>query len=129
MKTNKYDFSDLEPDKEEDEISEDPREGFKITQCCGNCKYYYYSKLQERNGYCKLPNIKAYVTKGEGVQTRYKQTDLHEVAKNNGWVETHVTCVCNKHEFRSRGQSIEPIEKRVGKRFNFLGEVIKDDLD
>lgn len=119
-----YDFSDIEPDEPEEEL-EDPRKNFRVARSCGNCRYYFYTGVKSRKGFCKLPNLEN-VNMGA-----YHNAHIEDQAKAEGWPPTHSTNVCDEHEMRGR-RSIDIVEDCTGKKFNFDGtqnhNIINDDL-
>lgn len=100
---------------------DDPRGDFRITRCCGNCKYFYYTGVKSRRGYCKLTNIK-HMNIGA-----YHKTDLEPTAKKYGWPRTHTTCVCDDHEFRGQQTSINRVGDWVRRKFDYRGKQILDE--
>lgn len=110
-----YDFSSLENTDNDKDKLDDPRENFRITQCCGNCRYYFYTGTNSRKGYCKLINL-------ENVRDgAFHMNNIDAKAKEEGWLPTHSTNVCDAHEIRSQVYSIERIERWTRKPFQFDG--------
>lgn len=111
----KYDFSELESQENEDKLEEDPRENFRIEKVCGTCNYFYLNKSNsDRNGFCKLPNLKnAQLGSGRPIDSEIE-------AKGEGWPRTHSFARCDHHEIRNE-RTVRTIEEWVKRRFNFDG--------
>ena len=138
-KDTKYDFTEVDKDNEVKEKYKkvqgqffpeasvpkeyDPRKNFRISKVCGNCKYFHYTGVKSRRGYCKLTNIHP-----DKVNT-YHNTDIKKEAEKYGWPPTHTTCTCDEHELRSRVTSIEKVGDFVERDFDFKGNQIHRDLD
>jgi|AntRauTorcE11898_2_1112593.scaffolds.fasta_scaffold13458_2 hypothetical protein len=126
MSDDRYDFSELEKvngtieEILEEDADDDPREGFRISMCCGNCIYFFYTGVKSRRGYCKLTNVK-HTDIGA-----WHNPQIGKIAEKYGWPETHTTCTCEKHELRGRGGSIDKVEEWVDKKFNFDGTQRED---
>jgi hypothetical protein len=82
------------------------RESYRITRCCGNCKFYWYYKGNQRRGNCRLGSEYAR-TKATG-QAR---TD-HDNKKR--WPTTYSTCVCDFHIIKSRVWSLAKVTDYCG---------------
>jgi len=112
-----YDFSELSGDDEKKESPEIARPNFRVARCCGNCKYYWYYKGNQRRGNCKLPDPSAKkINKKEG-EKYYKKTTREE------WDKTHVTNVCDLHQFRSFQKSIKLVGEYCEVKFDTNGEL------
>lgn len=121
MSTNKYDFSSIEPEDNLEDDDQDPRSNFRIAMCCGNCRYYFYTGVKSRRGYCKLLNT-------EHMQVgAYQKTDIESDAKKYGWAPVHTTNTCDRHMLRSRKLSIDLVEDYTGFGFEFDGTRSFDD--
>ena len=121
MSTDKYDFSSIKPEGFEDD--DDPRTNFRITMCCGNCRYYFYTGVKSRRGYCKLMN-----TENMNIGA-YQKSNIEPIAKQQGWEPVHSTNVCDRHLLRSRRYSIDYVEDYTGFGFEFDGTRSFDDED
>lgn len=112
----KYDFSSLDKKTDRDKKKiDDPRRGFRIAMSCANCKYYFYTGVKSRRGYCKLVNL---TNKTDGA---FHMHNIDKKAEEEGWLPTHSTNVCDAHEIRSQYYSIGKIEEWTRKPFNFNG--------
>lgn len=120
MSIKKYDFSSLEKKEEDKDVSsdEDPRKNFRIGKSCANCKYYYYTGVKSRRGFCKLPNPQYFNT-----QTKHNP-HIEDFAVKKGWPRTHCTNICDMHELRSVAYSIEAVGKYIGKTFDINGDPV-----
>ena len=109
-----YDFSKFNK-KKKSKDSELSRPNFKISRCCGNCKYYWYYKGNQRRGNCKLPdpNLKK-INKSKGESYYSKET-------REDWDKVHITCVCDYHQFRSIKGSIQHVGEYCNVKFNADG--------
>lgn len=120
---SRYDFSGIEPEKDDDDKKEDPRRNFRVTKSCANCRYYFYTGVKNRRGYCKLTNIK-HMNIGA-----YHQSDIEKTAEEYGWPPTHCTNLCDSHEIRGQKSFIGFPEKHTGKKFNIDGTLREDPED
>ena len=112
-----YDFSELSGDEEKPESPEIVRPNFKVSRCCGNCKYFWYYKGNQRRGSCKLPDPQAKkINKKEGERYYDKKT-------RKEWDKTHITNVCDLHQFRSFQKSIKMVGEYCGVKFDTNGEL------
>tara|TARA_B110000196_G_C21129452_1_gene657659 strand:+ start:1251 stop:1625 length:375 start_codon:yes stop_codon:yes gene_type:complete len=117
-----YDFSELggEQEKTSPDIT---RPDFKISKCCGNCKFFWYYKGSQRRGNCKLPDIKEkQINKKKGESYYHKET-------KKKWDKVHVTNVCGYHKFRNWSRSLRDIGKYCGVVFDSNGVAIEEDRD
>jgi hypothetical protein len=120
---SKYDFSEIEPEKNDSEQEEDPRTNFRITKSCSNCRYFFYTGVKSRRGYCKLTNIK-HMNIGA-----FHRTDTDAIAEEHGWPPTHCTNLCDRHEIRGQKSFVRYPEKHTGKKFNIDGSLRDDIID
>jgi len=122
MSDSKYDFSSIKPKGGEDE--DDPRTNFRITMSCANCRYYFYTGVKSRRGFCKLMN-----TENMNIGA-YQKPNIEDIAKREGWEPVHSTNVCDKHMLRSRKYSIDYVEDYTGFGFEFDGtRSFEDDME
>ena len=119
-KKHTYNFKGLQVDEAKEENS---RPNFRVTRCCGNCKYYFYRGAKSRRGYCRLPDIKnRTINKSKG-----EKYDLNEI--KDTWDKTHTTALCDNHKFRSKYYSVGIISEWTGVLFAFDGTMIEEDDD
>jgi len=126
LREDEKDFKDSDKKSEKDkDILGDPRKGYRIVQCCANCKFYFYQGARARRGYCKLPNMENVY---KGASSKF---DMDNIAEKEGWPPTHSTNVCDRHQFRSHYYSIERIEDWVNMKFNADGSrnFLQEELD
>tara|TARA_Y100001937_G_C7136124_1_gene340119 strand:+ start:11376 stop:11756 length:381 start_codon:yes stop_codon:yes gene_type:complete len=117
-----YDFSEL--DGEEKKTSpEITRPDFKITKCCGNCKFFWYYKGNQRKGNCKLPDPKAKQINKKKGESYYNKKTKEE------WDKVHVTNVCGFHQYRNWSRSLKDVGKYCGVTFDASGLAIEEDND
>lgn len=104
-----YDFSDLPEEKNEqlDEI----RPNFRVTKCCGNCKYFWYYKGNQRRGNCKLPNPH------EKKINKSKKEAYYKKETKDLWDKVHITTVCDYHQFRGFRNSIKLVAEYCEVKF------------
>ena len=116
-----YDFSELSGDEKKEESPEIVRPEFRVARCCGNCKYFWYYKGNQRRGNCKLPEPAAKkINKKEG-ESYYSKSTKEE------WDKTHITNVCSLHQFRSFQKSIKMVADYCGVKFDTNGELRDDE--
>tara|TARA_Y100000592_G_C5416810_1_gene291063 strand:- start:449 stop:808 length:360 start_codon:yes stop_codon:yes gene_type:complete len=115
-----YDFSKIKKTKKKDK-PDVVRPNFKVARCCGNCKFYWYYKGNQRRGNCKLPepNLKK-INKSKGESYYSKET-------REDWDKVHITCVCDFHQFRSIKGSIHQVGDYCGVKFNSDGTEKEDE--
>jgi hypothetical protein len=106
-----YNFDELEDKK-------DLKTNHRIRRCCGNCKYYWYYAGNQRKGNCTL---------GDQTALHPRKTGFVKTNKENRtrWPTTHVTCICDEHQFQSRVTSIAKVTDYCGAKFEERG--INDD--
>lgn len=118
-----YDFSKLEPEgdkkkekKSKKEGTKDLRRNYRITQCCGNCKYFIYTGVKSRRGFCKLsdPNYRF------GLKI-FRQPHIKDLCTDAGFPPTHTTNLCDAHAFKATVYSITQVGEYVGRKFNVDG--------
>lgn len=122
LMSKRYDFSGIEPEKNNEE-EDDPRKNYRITKSCANCRFYFYTGVKNRRGYCKLTNIK-HMNIGA-----FHKTNVKEIAEKYGWLPTHSTNLCDMHEIRGQKSFIRYPEKHTKKKFNIDGTLRDDDID
>ena len=111
-----YDFSELNEQSPQDD-EEIVRPNFKVTRCCGNCKFYWYYKGNQRRGNCKLPDPGTKkINKSKGEKYYTKET-------RDQWDKVHITNMCDFHQFRSVKGSIHDVGDYCGVKFNADGEL------
>ena len=103
----KIDEEDLEP-------QEAKRTRYRISRCCGNCKYYWYYAGNQRRGNCRLGS-EIGVKKGKD---NFARTDKQN---RDVWPKTHITCVCDFHQYKSRVTSIAHVT-------DYCGAKLEEDL-
>ena len=125
--SKKYDFDFLnkpsesgEPEQEL-EKKEPARPGFRITRCCGNCKFFWYEAGKSRRGYCRQPYIKERTPDTK----RGERFDVNDIKTN--WLHAHTTNTCEKHQFQSKAHSIGLVSKWVEKVFNADGSLAEEE--
>lgn len=92
----------------DDEFEEEPqtRSRHRITRCCGNCKYYWYYAGNQRRGNCRLGSEVGAKKSKEFARTNKENRDI--------WPKTHITCVCDYHQYKSRVTSIAKVTDYCG---------------
>jgi len=97
-------------------IDPDPRRpNYRITKCCGNCNYYFYSNNRQTMGNCGHPTVlppgwphprfrKVNKTREAALKDREKLTT------------THYTCVCDLHVFTGTIKSLNRVTRWCGAR-------------
>lgn len=136
---DKYDFTEVEKEQKEKEEAKkdqgddlpgasvskenDPRKNFRIAKVCGNCRYFYYTGVKSRRGYCKLTNVKH-----QNIGAYHKQ-NIEDIAAEYGWPPTHTTCTCDNHEIRGQKTSIKRVGEFVERKFDFNGNQIHGDIE
>lgn len=83
----------------------DERENFRVIRCCGNCAFYWYPRHSGRRGHCRY--LTEYNRGGKG----YKR--VSESVKKS-WPKTHVTCMCDHHDFTHHKRTLGKILEWVG---------------
>lgn len=111
-----YDFSELSSEQEPEEESLDPRRNYRITQCCGNCKYFIYTGVKSRRGFCKLP-----VPNHRFGLRIFREPKIADICLAAGLLPTHTTNLCDSHAFKSTVYSITQVGEYVNKKFNANG--------
>lgn len=129
MPTSKYDFSSVEPEKDEEEEIEikEPRRNFRIASFCRNCRYYRAIPTNTDRGFCRLGNLKKLKPRFDLMT----EEEIIEYAKKVNWIPTHYSNLCDFHEMRARRTSIGIAEEWTNISFNFDGSrnYDADDLD
>lgn len=115
-----YDFSDLGP-KPEKEESEVIRPNFKVSMCCGNCKFYWYYKGNQRRGNCKLPNP------NEKKINKSKRESYYNKDTRDRWDKVHITNVCDFHQLRSVKGNIHSVGEYCGVKFQADGTLLENE--
>lgn len=104
---------DFEFDKlEEGPEDNDGRSNYRITRCCGNCKFFWYYGNSQRKGNCRLGHP---LGQKKSYKGSFRRTDKHNKTL---WKPTHITCVCEKHQFRSRVTSIAKVTDYCGAKLD-----------
>lgn len=100
---------------------EDPRKNLKVTQCCRNCKHFWYNNSRGPNrGYCKLPNPEKKVPFKKGGE----KYDYEEIEKN--WIRTHSTMVCDNWQLHHPSYNIDPVADWIKLPINEDGTLNED---
>ena len=115
-----YDFSELDKQKKP-EKPKLARPNFKVARCCGNCKFFWYYKGNQRRGSCKLPdpNLKK-INKSKGESYYSKET-------KEMWDKVHITCVCDYHQLRSVKKNVHDVGDYCNVKFNADGTLLDED--
>ena len=82
------------------------RKGHRITRCCGNCKFYWYYAGNQRRGNCRLGSELGAKKSKEFARTNKENRNI--------WPKTHVTCICDYHQYKSRVTSIAHVTDYCG---------------
>jgi len=105
------DYNFENPEKQPEKIS---RVNFRLTRCCGNCKFFITKSASRYRGYCKYPipgnkNLKR--VKGEKLDPELKKT----------YFKTHVTMLCDLYQFS--GHNVKRIQLWIDKKIKNDGIV------
>jgi len=118
MKKFDYDFNEAFETDEKETVA---RKNYRITKCCGNCKFFWYKGSKQRRGFCKLPN-----PQDKTISKRHRETyDRNTIEAE--WKKTHSTNVCDYHQFRSTYLSIGKVAEWTEKKFNFDGSLADEE--
>ena len=104
---------DPELDEQEDRI----RPNYRITQSCGNCKFFWYDAAKQRRGFCKLPNPQEKVPNTHNGES-YDKEEIYR-----SWNRTHSSCLCDNHIMKPKAYSIGKIAEWTNKKFNTDGSL------
>jgi len=99
-----YNYDELEGEEQ------DLKENFRITRCCGNCKFFWYYMGNQRKGNCTINDPEA----RNPHKTKIGMTDKNNRTK---WPPVHITCVCDKHQMTSRVHSLAKVTDYCGAEF------------
>lgn len=83
----------------------DERENFRVIRCCGNCAFYWYPKNSGRRGHCRF--LTEYNRGGKA----FKKISESVIRT---WPKTHVTCLCDHHDFTHDKRTIQKILEWIG---------------
>lgn len=122
-----YDFSDIskkevEKDYYQYEDEKDPRLNFRISRCCRNCKFFKtHSDYHLVTGLCSVGSEVQKI--GKPYKNLHTTIDLESAAKKINWLPTHVTNVCDRHDYKSVSNSINRVESKISKGFGIDGNL------
>lgn len=95
----------------------------RISECCGNCKYFFYSSSNQRRGVCviiarKYRKDRMKIPAANDPHKKYSlggsRKDFMEARSK--YPKTHVTCICNNFEIRTRG-ILNAVTKYCGAKY------------
>lgn len=78
------------------DVEINPRPNFKYSRSCGNCKFFILKTYNGKKGVCILPD-------GPKLSANPRMTTPGIKENMNKFKKTHVFCVCDNHQWKSRG--------------------------
>ena len=100
--------------------NDDRRLNYRITKCCGSCKFYWYLKNKITRGNCAHPDL---MPKNWPNPLKYRKRGrpkvrVYTVEDRDKLVKTHYCCVCDLHQFQGTIATLNRITRYCGARRN-----------
>lgn len=138
MRSQRYDFSSIEPEEIDPEIKysndKDPRVNFRIAQCCMNCHFYRIGQTMARNSGIGNSKNGICIFKLKSPQQYRKETGTTisniEAYKIMGALPVHPTNMCDGYQLKKSRRVLNNIAKASQRPFDALGNLLDgEDFD